>query len=123
MFENGHFSADIIETTDEEGNVHVFEKVDEYEFEGKRYALLIYQGGDDADEGDDEAESTNGNGNGSDEGYDEEVVVMRVVHEEDGDVFEAIEDEGEFERVVQYIEQAGAAEDDDEGEFFEEIEN
>ena len=30
MFENGRFSADIIETTDEEGNVHVFEKVDEY---------------------------------------------------------------------------------------------
>lgn len=121
MFENGRFSADLIETTDEEGNVHVFEKVDEYEFEGRRYALLIYQGGEDeaAEENEEELESANGNGNG--EGYDEEVVVMRIVQEEDGDVFEAIEDEAEFERVVQFIEQAGA--DDEDNDFFEELEN
>lgn len=102
---------DVIETTDEEGNVHIFEKVDEYEFDGKTYALLVYQGGD-ADD-DEEAEGGHQHGpgcshgsaeEGDDEGYDEEIVVMRIGYEGGEQIFEAIDDEDEFQRVVAYIE-------------------
>lgn len=114
MSENGFYSPDIITTEDEEGNIHLFEKVDEIEVEGQRYALLIYQGaGDGSDE---DAEKEGKDKEEGEDGYDEEVVVMRVSMEDDAEVYEAIEDEEEFERVVQYIEQM----DDDEEEEDEE---
>jgi uncharacterized protein YrzB (UPF0473 family) len=81
---------DIIETTDEEGKVHIFERVDEIEIEGRPYALLVYRGSE---------------GEEPPEGHDEEVVVMRISQDPDGtDVFEQIEDEAEFERVISFIE-------------------
>jgi uncharacterized protein YrzB (UPF0473 family) len=95
---------DIIETTDEEGNVHIFERVEEVEIEGQLYALLLYQGA--------ENEPPR-------EGYDEEVVVMKVGKDPDGtDVFEQIEDEAEFEKVIAHIESLteSEAEDEDEAE-------
>lgn len=113
MSQNGHYNPDIITTTDEEGKIHLFEKVDELEIEGSRYALLIYQGSGDEEEEGDEAEATAEDKNPL-EGYDEEIVVMRVSVEDDCDVYEAIDNEEEFERVVQYIEQM--EEDDDEEE-------
>lgn len=86
--------TDIIETTDEDGQVHVFEKVSELEVDGQDYALLIYKGsGEDGDVETDE-----------DGGHDEEVVVMRISQEDGLEVYEAIEDEAEFERVVAFIE-------------------
>jgi hypothetical protein len=105
MSENGHYSPDIITTEDEEGKIHLFEKVDELEIEGQRYALLIYQGSGEELENEEEKE----------EGYDEEIVVMRVSTEDDAEVYEAIEDEEEFERVVQYIEQLEDEEEEEEG--------
>ncbi|HEY9687711.1 MAG TPA: DUF1292 domain-containing protein [Coleofasciculaceae cyanobacterium] len=99
--DNGIYAeTDIIETTDEEGTVHVFEKVKELEIEGQEYALLIYKGNEyeEKEEGDAEAEDD------EEEGYDEEVVVMRISHEDGEEVYEAIEDEAEFERVVAFIE-------------------
>ncbi len=86
--------VDIIETTDEDGKVHIFEKISEIEIDGQDYALLIYKGGD---EGEETEESM--------EGHDEEVVVMKISEEDGLEVYEAIEDEAEFERVVAYIEQ------------------
>lgn len=110
------FGSDFIETTDEEGNVHVFEKIDEYEVEGELYALLIYQPGDDKnaspngshphepeDEEDDEEEDDD------EGGYDEEVIIMKITKDDDGaQVFEAIDDEEEFQRVVKFIEKAAS---------------
>jgi hypothetical protein len=97
--DNGIYAeTDIIETTDEEGTVHVFEKVKELEIEGQEYALLIYKGNE-YEEDEEGAESEDG-----EEGYDEEVVVMRITHEDGEEVYEAIEDETEFERVVAFIE-------------------
>jgi len=102
--ENGVYAeTDIIETTDEDGQVHIFEKVRELEIEGQEYALLIYKG----NEHEEGAEPKDPKG---EEGYDEEVVVMRITYEGDEEVFEAIEDEEEFERVVAFIE---TMEDDD----------
>jgi hypothetical protein len=93
--ENGlYHETDIIETTDEDGQIHIFEKVSELEVGGQDYALLIYKGTGDEEGADVEKE----------EGHDEEVVVMRISQEEGLEVYEAIEDETEFERVVAFIE-------------------
>lgn len=101
--DNGHYNeTDIIETTDEEGQVHIFEKVSELEVDGQEYALLIYKGSGEQ-EGSEESKE-------SDE--DEEVVVMKISYEDGQEVYEAIEDEEEFERVVAFIENM----DDDDSE-------
>jgi hypothetical protein len=108
MANNGFSDIDLIETTDEEGKLHVFEKVEEIDIDGQRYALLIYQGsGDDAD-GEEKAEG--------EEGYDEEVVVMKISQEDGAEVYEAIEDEAEFERVIAHIESITDDDADDAGE-------
>jgi len=92
--------TDIIETADEDGTVHIFEKIQELEVDGQDYALLIYKGSEYKVE--------------TPEDEEEEVVVMRLSYEDGQEVFEAIEDEGEFERVVAYIENM---EEDDESEI------
>lgn len=76
----------IIETTDEEGNVFKFELYDVIDFEDKEYALLSPVA-DDSDN-DDEAE----------------IVIMRLIQEGDEYSFETIDDEDEFENVKKYIE-------------------
>lgn len=106
MIENGRASengvyaeTDIIETTDEDGQVHVFEKVSELEVDGQEYALLIYKGNQPEEvEGEEDKEEDD-----SAEGYEEEVVVMRISYEDGQEVYEAIEDEAEFEKVVAFI--------------------
>lgn len=101
--ENGTYSeTDIIETTDEDGQVHIFEKVSELEVDGQEYALLIYKGNEPEEGAEEEADS--------EEGYEEEVVVMRITYEDGQEVYEAIEDEEEFEKVVAFIDNM----DDDE---------
>jgi hypothetical protein len=102
----------LVQTTDEEGNIHLFERLDEIEVEGKDYALLIYRGQHEGDANlpvqieveDDE---------------DEEVIIMRLTKDEDGaDIFENIDDEDEFEKVAAYIEslQDEEEEDDEDGD-------
>jgi hypothetical protein len=104
--ENGIFEeADIIETTDEDGQVHVFEKVSELEVDGQEYALLIYKGTGDGEK----PESKDG---GEETEDDDEVVVMRISYEDGLEVYEAIEDEAEFERVIAAIETLDDGDDD-----------
>ena len=75
----------LIETVDEEGNVVNFELFDIVEFEEKEYALLLPVT--------------------KEEGLEEdEVVLMRLKQEGDEYVFEAIQDDAEFDKVSQYIE-------------------
>ena len=92
----------VIFTTDEEGQNHQFQMVDMIEVDDKTYALLLYLGQDEdkamTDETDEEAE----------------MVVMRVVQEGDEQVFEMLEDDDEYERVLQYLESIEDEEDDDE---------
>ena len=76
-------SKQIIETTDEEGNAVNFELFDIINFENREYALLL------------PAESDNDN---------DEVVVMRLIKEGEDYLFEAIEDDAEFDKIVQYLE-------------------
>ena len=73
----------LIEITDEEGNVLKCGLYDIIEFEGNQYAVLL------------EAE------------YDEdepEMVLMRYSEEDGESYFETIDDDEEFEKVSQYIE-------------------
>lgn len=93
--ENGKQYNDVVETTDEDGNVHYFEKVEEVEVDGVQYALLIYQGGEDDEETATEDEE---------EGFEEEYVVMKITQDEDGAVYEYIEDEVEFKKVLVELE-------------------
>ena len=85
---------DIIEITDEDGNVIKCELYDIVEVEGKQYAVL-------AEEGADEEET--------------ELVLMRMVENGDSDevFFETIDDD-EFEKVQEYIESLADEEEIDE---------
>jgi len=80
----------LIETVDEEGNVINFELFDIIEFEEKEYALLL------------PAES---------ESDEDEVVLMRLTKEGEEYLFEAIEDDAEFDKVSEYIESLGDEEE------------
>lgn len=91
----GFMGPDIIETVDEEGQVQIFEKIDEYEIDGERYALLIHQNDEDEEDEADDKE---------DEGYEETVIVMKIITEGEEEVLEALNDD-EFDKVVKYIEE------------------
>ena len=80
----------LIETVDEEGNLVTFELFDILEFEEKEYALLL------------PAESEEDN---------DEVVLMRLSKDGEDYLFEAIEDDEEFDKVSEYIENLDIDED------------
>lgn len=82
----------IIETVDENGNVVKFELFDIIVFEEQEYALLTNPEVED----------------------DENIVVMKLLKDEEGYSFETIEDDEEFERVSEFIESL-EDEIDDEG--------
>jgi uncharacterized protein YrzB (UPF0473 family) len=78
----------IIETIDENGNLVKFELLDIIEFEEKEYALLLPI--DAEDDGNDDEE--------------DEIVLMGLIKEGEDYIFEAIEDDDEFNRVTEFIE-------------------
>lgn len=78
---------DIVTLVDEEGKEHEFTVVDIIEVDNKEYALLMPTEGEEGSE-------------------DEEVLVLRF--EEDSLVM--IEDEAEFNKVLQYLEELGEQE-------------
>lgn len=73
----------LIETVDEDGNIVKFELFDIVEVDEQEYALLL------------PAES---------ELDDDEVVLMRLTKDGEDYLFEAIEDDEEFDKVSEYIE-------------------
>ncbi len=81
----------IIETIDENGNVIRFELFDIVEVDEQEYALLLPV----------------------DEEEDDEVVLMRLTKDGDEYLFETIDDDEEFDRVAEYVENI---EDEDEDE-------
>ncbi len=81
----------IIETIDENGNVIRFELFDIVEVDEQEYALLLPV----------------------DEEEDDEVVLMRLTKDGDEYLFETIDDDEEFDRVAEYVENM---EDEDEDE-------
>lgn len=75
----------LIETVDEEGNVINFELIDIIEMDDKEYGLLLPK-----EENDDPEE-------------EKEVVLMRLTKEGEEYIFEMIEDDEEFNKVVEFI--------------------
>ena len=82
----------LIETVDENGNI-TFELFDIVEVDEREYALLLPT---DAQEGD-----------------EDELVLMRLTKDGEDYLFETIDDDDEFNRVAEYVENL-AEEDDDE---------
>ena len=72
----------LIEITDDEGNTIKCELYDIIEFEGSQYAILLEEDASD----------------------DSEMTVMKYTEEDGESIFETIEDDDEFERVSNYIE-------------------
>ena len=93
----------VIYTTDEDGNNHQFQMVDMIEVDNKSYALLLYLGQDD-----EQAKQM------EESGEEPELVVMRIIQEGDEQVFEMIEDEAEYEKVLQYLESEEEEEEEEE---------
>lgn len=83
----------LIETVDENGNIITFELFDIVEVDEREYALLLPT---DAKEGD-----------------EDELVLMRLTKDGEDYLFETIDDDDEFNRVAEYVENL-AEEDDDE---------
>lgn len=81
----------LIETVDEEGNLVKFELFDIIEYEEKEYALLL------------PADSA--------EDYDE-VILMRLTKDGEDYIFEAIDDDDEFNKVSEYIENLDVEDED-----------
>ncbi len=72
----------IIETVDENGNIVKFELFDIVEVDEKEYALLLPVGEEEA----------------------EEVVLMKITKDGEEYLFETIDDDEEFEKVAEYVE-------------------
>lgn len=83
----------LIETVDENGNIITFELFDIVEVDEREYALLLPT---DAQEGD-----------------EDELVLMRLTKDGEDYLFETIDNDDEFNRVAEYVENL-AEEDDDE---------
>jgi hypothetical protein len=94
----------VIYTTDEEGKNHQFQMVDMIEVEGQPYALLLYLG--EGDEG-----TTAPKAEGLED--EPELVVMRITEENGDQVFEMIEDEAEYEKVLAYLDTLDDEEDEE----------
>ncbi|MCA9798017.1 MAG: DUF1292 domain-containing protein [Cyanobacteria bacterium HKST-UBA04] len=109
--DHGHEEGAVIVTTDEDGKQHYFELLDSLEVDDQLYGLLLYLGDEEKQEGggDDAADKSSDD----EDGYSEEFVIMKIVQEANGDhVFESIEDDEEFERILAIVERL-ADEDDD----------
>jgi len=78
----------IIKTQDENGEIHNFELLNIVKVDGQDYGLLIY-----VDEQDSEEEEE-----------EEEVVIMKLSQEDGAFVLETIEDDDEFNKVLEYLE-------------------
>ena len=76
----------LVETVDEDGNVITFRLFDIIEFENKEYALLLPADSDDDDE-------------------DSEIVIMKLIKEDEEYSFETIVSDEEFDRVSTYLEE------------------
>ena len=79
----------LVETVDEDGNVINFRLFDIIEFENKEYALLLPAEGDEEED---------------------EIVIMRLVKEDEEYSFETIDDDDEFDKVSAYLEELGEEE-------------
>lgn len=89
-------TSSIIQTEDENGELQSFEVVDVFNYNGKDYAALL-RVNDDGSEIEDE----------------DELILMRLIENDDNYTFEEIEDDEEFDAVVDAFENEIDDEDED----------
>lgn len=94
----------VITLEGEDGHSYSCQILDIFEFENQEYALLLKMGGGAAPEGEEEEE-------------DGSLVIMRLITRDDQSIFQTIESDEEFDRVVKHVEErAQEAEAEGEGE-------
>lgn len=76
----------LVETVDEDGNIITFRLFDIIEFENKEYALLLPADSEEEEE-------------------DSEIVIMKLIKEDEEYSFETIDSDEEFDRVSTYLEE------------------
>ena len=84
----------LIETVDENGNVITFELFDIVEVDEQEYALLLPTG--------------------AEAGEEDELVLMGLTKDGEDYLFETIDDDEEFNKVAEYVENLADEEDDEE---------
>ncbi len=82
----------------DDGHSYSCQLIDVFEFEKQEYALLL-KNSDESQENTKEKKAT------KDEPEDGSLVVMRLIQRDDQCIFQTIEDDQEFERVIAYIEE------------------
>lgn len=83
---NEEFGSDIITVTDEEGNEFELELLDDIEFEGKEYSVLVPSNIDEMDSND----------------PDFGLIILARVIEDGEEVFVSVDDDAELDRVYEY---------------------
>lgn len=81
----------IITLEGEDGHSYSCQILDIFEFEGQEYALLLKMGEPKSDGPEEEDEGS--------------LVIMRLIQREDQSIFQTIESDDEFERVVAHVEE------------------
>lgn len=92
--------ADIITVTDEEGNEFELELLDDIEFEGKDYSVLVPSNIEEMDVND----------------PDYGLIILRRIEEDGEEVYVSVDDEEELDRVYDYYMELADAEEAEEEE-------
>jgi uncharacterized protein YrzB (UPF0473 family) len=98
--EQGQENA-VITLEGDDGQSYACQVLDIFDFENKNYALLLNLG--------DQKEETKDDDKGS-------IVIMRLMQKDDQSIFQTIEDEEEFDRVVAHVEEMVRQVEAEEGE-------
>jgi hypothetical protein len=98
--EQGQDNA-VITLEGDDGQSYACQVLDIFDFENKNYALLLNLG--------DQKEDTKDEDKGS-------IVIMRLMQKDDQSIFQTIEDEEEFDRVVAHVEEMVRQVEAEEGE-------
>lgn len=112
MEDLNNIESKIIRTQDENGETHNFELVDVVEVDGNEYGLLVYveEGevakatGCECDDEDCDCES------------EEEIIIMKLSKNGEAYSFETIENDDEFNKVVEFLETECEEEEEDDEE-------
>jgi uncharacterized protein YrzB (UPF0473 family) len=88
----------VITLEGEDGHSYSCQILDIFEFDNQEYALLLKM--DEPEKTEEEAEAA---------GDDGSLVIMRLVQRDDQSIFQTIESDEEFERVVKHVEELAAA--------------
>jgi len=93
----------IITLEGEDGQSYECQILDIFEFEGQEYALLLKKGGEKDAKAEDDEEGS--------------LVIMRLIQRDDNSIFQTIESDEEFDKVVAHVEElARMSEEGEEGE-------